>query len=144
MLRRLGMLNQAKYCLPGACLKTVCSSILEPYFRYCCTLWVICDVTEKNSKFDAPSRPLVQKLGWKTIDELIAEESTKIIYKSLYELASQYLYQLFTKISAGKAHILRTMSTDLKIPNKSSAKGQRCCFSCHEVELWNSLPTEAK
>ena len=32
------MLKQANY-LPEACLKTLYSSIVEPYFWYCCSVW---------------------------------------------------------------------------------------------------------
>ena len=72
--RGMGMLKYAKYCLPEASLKALYSSIVEPYFRYCCSVWGACGLTEKNrlqkfqnraarivtsSKFDAPSRPLI-------------------------------------------------------------------------------------
>ena len=40
-----------------------------------------------NSKFDALSRPLIERLGWKTTDKLIVEESNTIVYKSFNELA---------------------------------------------------------
>ena len=36
VLRGMRMLKQAKYYLPEACLKTLYSSIVKPYFRYCC------------------------------------------------------------------------------------------------------------
>ena len=56
-----------------------------------------CGVTEKkplaefvkesckkyNSSFDAPGIPLVHRLGWKTIEELIAHESKLMVFKSL-------------------------------------------------------------
>ena len=69
-----------------------------------------------NSKFDDSSRPLIERLGWKTIDELIAEESKTIVYKSLHGLAPQYLCHLFTRNSAGEARTLRNTSAGLKIP----------------------------
>ena len=94
VLRGMGMLKHAKYYLTEASLKTLYSSIVEPYFRYCCSVWGSCGLTEKNrlqkfqnraarivtsSKFDAPSRPLIERLGWETIDKLIAEESNTIV-----------------------------------------------------------------
>ena len=36
--RGMGMLKQTKYYLPEACLKALYSSIVEPYFRYCCSV----------------------------------------------------------------------------------------------------------
>ena len=131
--RGMGMLKHAKYYLPEASLKTLYSSIVEPYFRYCCSVWGACGLTEKNrlqkfqnraarivtsSKFDAPSRPLIERLGWNTIDKLIAEESNTIVYKSFNDLAPQYLGCLFTRNSAGEARTLRNTSTDLRIPKR--------------------------
>ena len=61
------------------------AAIVEPYFRYCCSVWGYCSVTEKvnlqklhnraariltNSSFDAQGIPLVRMMGWKTIEEL--------------------------------------------------------------------------
>ena len=156
--RGMVMLKHAKYYLPKASLKTLYSSIVEPYFPYCCSLWGACGLMEKtrlqkfqnraarsvtSSKFDAPSRPLIERLGWKTIDKLIAEESNTIVYRSLNDLAPQYLGCLFTRNSAGEARTLGNTSTDLRIPKKTSLIGQRG-FSYCGVKLWNSLPAEAK
>ena len=49
MSRGMGMLKQAKYYLPEACPKTLFSSIVEPYFRYCCSVWGTYRVTEKTA-----------------------------------------------------------------------------------------------
>ena len=132
------MLKQAKYYLLEACLKTLYLSLVGKCFWYCCSVWGTCGVTEKshlqnraativtNSKFDASRRPLIERLGWRTTDKLIAEESKTIVYKSLYGLAPQYLHHLFTRKSAGEAHTLCNTSIDLKQPKKSSMDGQGC------------------
>ena len=52
-----------------------------------------------NSSFDTPSHQLIEKLGWKIINELINIESITIAFKSLNELAPPYLRSLFTKNS---------------------------------------------
>ena len=72
------MLKYTKNYLPEAFLKTLYSSIVEAYFPYFCSVWGACGVTEKNrlqkfqnraarivtnSKFDAPRRPLIERLG---------------------------------------------------------------------------------
>ena len=44
--RGMGMLKQAKYYLHKACLKTLYSSIVEPYFQYCFSVWATCCVNE--------------------------------------------------------------------------------------------------
>ena len=47
--------------------------------------------TVTNSSFDTPSSQLIEKLGWKTINELIDIESKTMVFKSLNELAPPYL-----------------------------------------------------
>ena len=51
-----------------------------------------------NSSFDTPSNQLIEKLGWKTSNELIDIESKTMVFKSLSELAPPYLRSLFRKI----------------------------------------------
>ena len=85
-------------------------------------------------------RPLV---GWKTIEEFIGNESKTMVFKSLNDLAPQYLCNLFTKSSACSSRNLRNTETDLKLPKKNSANGQKC-FSFRGAKLWNSLPAESR
>ena len=96
-----------------------------------------------NSSFDTPSRPLIAELGWQTIEELIGNESKTMVFKALNDLAPQYLCNLFTKNSACSSRNLRNTETDLRLPKKNSANGQKC-FSFRGVKLWNSLPAESK
>ena len=82
----IGFLKFAQYFLPKAIVKPLYTSIVEPHFQYCCSVWVCCNSADilqlqrlqsrgarivTNSHFDAPSNPLIQSLGWKTIEELI-------------------------------------------------------------------------
>ena len=83
--------------------------IVEPHFRYCCSVCGSAGKTEVNklqklqnraarivtgSRFDAPSWPIIEGLGWKTIEELIESETQTMVYKSLNELAPRYLSEL--------------------------------------------------
>ena len=76
--RAVGLLKYAKRFLPQNSLKTLYTSIVEPHFRYCRTVWGCCGTTETsklqklqnraariitNSSFDASSKPLIQNLG---------------------------------------------------------------------------------
>ena len=126
---------------------TLYTGIAEPHLRYCCSVWGCAGSTEinrlqklqnraariiTNSSFDTPSRPLIEGLGWKTIEELISYESKIMVFKSLNELAPQYLCNIFTKNSQCSSRNLRNTETDLRLPKKKSAIGQKCFFS---VEL---------
>ena len=156
--RGIGFLKHAKSFLPEETLRTMYTGIVEPYFRYCCSVWGCCGVTEINqlqklqnraarivtgSSFDAPVMPLIKKLGWKTIDELIAMESNIMVFKSLHELAPQYMCNLFTKTSQLTSMNLRNTATDLRLPKKNSKNGQKC-FSFRGARSWNGLTAECK
>ena len=134
-------------------LQTLYTGIVEPHFRYCCSVWGCAGLTEinqlqklqnraarmtTNSSFDAPSRPLIEGLGWKTVEELAAGESKTMVFKSLNELAPQYMCDLFTRNSSCSSYSLRDTRTDLRLPMNRSANGQRC-FSYRGAKLWNSL-----
>ena len=156
--RAIGFLRHAKSFPPMASLKTLYTDIVEPHFRYCCSVWGCAGSTDinqlqklqnraariiTNSSFDTPSRPLIAELGWQTIEELIGSESKTMVFKALNDLAPQYLCNLFTKNSACSSRSLRNTETDLRLPKKNSANGQKC-FSFRGVKLWNSLPAESK
>ena len=98
---------------------------------------------ETNSSFDAPGIPLVLRLGWKTIEELIAHESELMVFKSIHGLAPQYMGDLFTKISQLSPHNLRNTATGLRLPQKRYSNGLKC-FSYRGAKTWNSLPTKCK
>ena len=152
--RVIGFLRHAKSFLPIASLKTLYTGIVELHFRYCCSVRGCAGSTDNhyknraariitNSSFDTPSRPLITELGWKTIDELIDNETKTMAFKSLSDLAPQYLCNLFTKNSACSSRSLRNTETDLRLPKKRSAYGQKC-FSFRGAKVWNSLPAESK
>ena len=139
-------------------MKTLYTGIVEPHFRYCCSVWGCADFTElnqlqnlqnraarviTNSSFDTPSRPLIDKLGWKTIEQFIASESKTMVFKSLHELAPQFLCDLFTQNSKCSSYVLRYSETDLRLPLKKSGNGQKC-FSCRGAKAWNDLPADTK
>ena len=138
--RAIGLLKHAKSFLPENTLRTMYTGIVEPHFRYCCSVWGCCGLTEINwlqklqnraariitgSRFDSPDLPLVKRLGWKTIDELINSESNIMVFKSLRGLAPPYMRNLFTKTSQLTTRNLRNSATDLRIPKKNSTNGQK-------------------
>ena len=86
---------------------------------------------------------LLKGLGWKTVEELASGESKTMVCKSLNELAPQYLCDLFTRNSSCSSYSLRDTGTNLRLPMKRSANGQRC-FSYRGAKLWNSLSAESK
>ena len=131
--RGLGILKHAKKFLPFSALTSLYTSIVEPHFRYCYSVWGCAGTTEinrlqklqnraarivTNSSFDTPGNQLIEKLGRKTINELIDIESKTMVFKTLNELAPPYLCSLFRKNSQSTSYRLRNTSTDLRLPKK--------------------------
>ena len=69
--RAIAFLKFAKHILPEAIAKTLYASIVEPHFRYCCSVWGCCNSTDvlhlqslqnravrivTNGHFDVPSK----------------------------------------------------------------------------------------
>ena len=65
------------------------------------------------------------------------------MYKSVNELASHYLYDLFIRNIENPSYELRNTATDLQIPKRHTANGQKG-FSFRGAKLWNSLSSEIK
>ena len=125
-------------------MKTLYTGIVEPHFRYCCSVWgcggsIEINQLQKlqnraariitNSSFDAPSRPLIVELGWRTIEELIGNESKTMVFKSLNDSAPQYLCDLFNRNSACSSRDLRNTETDLSLPKKIQQMGKNASLS---------------
>ena len=50
-----------------------------------------------GSPYDAPSVLLHKELGWLSIKKMIVKETSTMMYKSLNDLAPQYLSDLFVR-----------------------------------------------
>ena len=153
-----GLLNYAKYVFPEAIVTTLYTSIVERHFQYCCSVWGSCNSTNilqlqrlqnraarivANSQFDAPSKPLIQSLGWKTIQVLINRQVSLTVLKFLNSIAPKRLCDIFTKNTVNATRSLRNTTTGLRLPLKSSGDGQNC-FLFRGAKCWNGLATEAK
>ena len=66
-----------------------------------------------------------------------------MVYKSINDLASDYLSPIFTKNSACSRKTLRNMATDLQITLVKTCSGQRA-FSYRGARVWNHLDLEVK
>ena len=131
------------------------TSIVEPHFRNCCSVWGCCGETlldklqnratriVTNSSCDASSLPLIGSLGWLIIKEMIEFETATTVYKSLHGLAPEYMQSMFMKLSEYSSRSLRNTNTDLRIPSFTTSYGQRS-FSYRGVTVWNKLSTEIK
>ena len=156
--KALGILKYAKKYLPQKTLETLYTSIVEPHFRYCCSVWGCAGLTLINqlqklqnraarivtgSGYETPSAQLIQSLGWKNIAQLIDNELRIMVYKSLHDRAPQYLSDLFSRNSQALPCTLRNSKTDMRVPLKTTTTGQKS-FSFRGAKSWNSLTATSK
>ena len=84
--RAVGYLKHARSFLPLGALETLHTGIVEPHFRYCCSVWSCCGITEHShiqklqnrtartvtsSRIDVPRKPHLHELGWKPWKQLL-------------------------------------------------------------------------
>ena len=65
-----------------------------------------------------------------------------MVYKSINDLAPTYFTELFSRLSDTNKRELRNTRSDLKIPMRKSANGQKC-FSYNGATMWNHLSLES-
>ena len=95
--RALRFLKYAKKLLPQETLSHIYRGIVEPYFRYCSSVWGSCGETRlltlqklqnraariaTNSSYVASADALIDKLNWPAISECIKRETATMVYKS--------------------------------------------------------------
>ena len=105
--RAVGFLKYAKTILHQEALSQIYRGIVEPHFRYCCSVWGSCGESRRltlqklqnraarivtNSSYDAPADALIQQLKWPNIAEIIKRETATIVYKYLNGLAISLKY----------------------------------------------------
>ena len=96
-----------------------------------------------NSPFDASAAPLLQRLGWPSVQKLINKETGSMVYKSLDSLAPRYLSDLFVRLSGVHPRELRNSKTDLAIPMLRTGNGKKS-FAYRGASLWNILDFDTK
>ena len=156
--RAIGLLKYARNFVETDTMANLYRSIIEPHLSYCCSVWGSCGTTKLNvlqklqnkvarivtrSPFDASAAPLLKRLGWPSVQDLIDKETSSMVYKSLNSLAPQYLSDLFVRLSELHPRELRNSGTDLAIPLLRTANGQKS-FSYRGASLWNSLDLDKK
>ena len=156
--RAIGFLKYSSKFLPQNTLSKMYSGIVEPQFRFCCSVWGCCGVTKlqtlqklqnraarivTKSNFDTPSIGLIQGLNWPTVSDIIRGETATTVYKSLNGLVPEYLSSLFEKRSTRNVRELRNTETDLSISLRKTNNGQRA-ISFRGPKLWNSLELDVK
>ena len=74
----------------------------------------------------------------KILAGLSIKETSTMMYKSLNDLASQYLSDLFVRLSDFHILELRNTKSNLAVPLMRTVSGQKA-FSYHGTKVWNKL-----
>ena len=96
-----------------------------------------------NGSYDSSASALIKTLNWSTVADMIEVETACMVYKSINDLAVDYLSEIFTKNSAWSRKNLRNTATDLQVPLIKACNGQRA-FSYRGARVWNHLDLEVE
>ena len=72
-----------------------------------------------NSSYDSPTEALIKELKWPTVKDMIRSETATTTFKSINNLALDYLGRLFIRNSDHKPISLRNAETDLLVPHEN-------------------------
>ena len=93
--------------------------------------------------YDAPAANFIKELKWPTVHDMIKQETTTIVFKSVSSLSPTYLSTLFTRNSTRNIVNLRNYETDLLAPRMKTSNGQKA-ISFLGAKVWNELKHEVK
>ena len=136
--RAIGFLKYAKKFVPKETLIQTYRGIVEPHFRYCCSVWGSFGETRlralqklqiraarivSNSSYDTSATLLIKTLKWLTVTDMIKSETATVTYKAITGLTPSYLSNMFTKNTDRDIDInLRNAANDLYIPRMTTSK----------------------
>ena len=141
--RAIAMIRHSKkFPPPKHTLKILYQGLVEPHFRFYCSVWEACGVTTRctleklqnrairiitDSPYDAPTKPILRQLRLPSIAEMIRQESAGMVYKAINGQAPAYLSSLFNRISAVTNRMLRNSNLNLRPPRMKSSLAHRLC-----------------
>ena len=70
-------------------------------------------------------------------------ETLSMVYKSINDMAPIYFAEMFSRLSDKCKRELRNTRSDLEIPMRKSANGQKC-FPFKGATMWNCLSLVSK
>ena len=97
----------------------------------------------KPVKNNSSASALIKTLDWPTVADMIKVETACMVYKSINDLAPDYLSEILRKTRHAVGKNLRNTATDLQVPLMKTCNGQRA-FSYRGAGVWNHLDLEVK
>ena len=158
MTRAIAIIRHTKKLIPKHTLKMLYQGLVEPHFRFCCSVWEICGITTRctleklqnrtiriitDSPYDAPAKPLLIQFKLPSIAEMIRQESSSMVYRAINGQAPPYLSRLFNSISAVTTRMLRYSKLYLRHPRMTTKFGKNS-FAYRGATMWNSPPNDCR
>ena len=152
LLTRLYLFRRIKHCLPFHARMTFYNALVQPLSDYCCTVWGNCSdqnlerlhkvtkqflraILDVKKASDISSAEVFKKLNIKTIWQRVDYFKSSLVFKSLNNLAPQYMRDMFCYVK--DFHKRNT---------RSSSRDDLYIFNAHNKSLkvtgsliWNSL-----
>ena len=158
VVRAIGYIKYARKFLPRETLRMLYLGLVEPHFRYCCSVWGSCGTVLRQkieklqnravriitfSPYNAKTSPLLKHLKLPSIQDMIQQETVGMVYKAISNQAPEYLSVLFNRVSVMTGRTIRNANINLRPPRLNTTLAHNC-FAHRGALLWNSLPTEIK
>ena len=153
----IGALKRVRPFIPTDVAVQIYNALILPHFDYCSPVWdgmsgCLSDKLQKlqnraarvitQSPFDTSSNLLVAMLRWEKLSLRRKKQKALIMYKTLNELAPDYLQCLFTERHVNDYN-LRNLEGKLSLPKPNTNYLKRSfCYS--GACLWNNLPQDLK
>ena len=123
VVRMTGYINHAREFLPRETLNMFYLGLIEPYFRYCCSVWdscgtVIRQTTEKlqNRAIRTITYSLMKQSKLPCVQDMIQQVTVGIAYKAINNQVPEYLSILFNRVFTMTSKTLRNVSLNLIPP----------------------------
>ena len=157
-MRAIGYIKYARKFLPRETLRMLYLGLVEPHFRYCCSVWGSCSTVlrQKIEKlqnravkiitfnlYNAQTSPLLKHLKLPSIQDMIQQETVGMVYKPINNHPQEYLSVLLNRVSAMTGRTIRNANINLRLPRLNTTLAHNC-FAHRGALLWNSLQTEIK
>ena len=148
----IGALKRIRHFISANTALQIYNALILPHFDYCSPVWdcLSGQSSDKLQKlqnraarvitklpFDTSSNLLLDSLKWEKLSLRRKKQKALIMYKTIHDLAPEYLQRLFSQRDA--EYNLRNLEGKLTLPKPNTNYLKRSfCYS--GACLWNNLP----
>ena len=135
-------------------------TFIEPYLRYCSTVWGQCNETQKDKlqalqnkaartiakvKFhDADHIRRLQDLGWLNVRRLLQLDMVVFMYKCQNKLMTDSITNLFRRVDSVHSYQTRAAKSGNSYIPKSLHSSAQTSISNKGAKVWNEIPCEIR